>query len=146
MRLPPSPERDWRHDSAKTNAGRGRWRGSAARGLHVQPFRTTTRYAGALSAFAFGFLALSSAALALTPVGVRTSGLIELEPAAAPGYFASSQNSKHMRITSTPSSSLTALLVFASTRIARERASTEARSTERLSSLRSGVEVRATRT
>lgn len=67
--------------------------GRPSREVRKSNVRTTARYAGALSAFAFGFLATSSVALALTPVGVRTSALTELEPAAAPGYFAWSQNS-----------------------------------------------------
>jgi hypothetical protein len=67
--------------------------GRLSREVRKSNVRTTARYAGALSAFAFGFLAISSVALALTPVGVRTSALTELEPAAAPGYFAWSQNS-----------------------------------------------------
>jgi hypothetical protein len=64
-----------------------------SRDVRKSNVRPTTRYAGVLSGFAFGWLAVASVALAVTPVGVRTTGLTELEPAAAPGYFAWSQNS-----------------------------------------------------
>ena len=50
--------------------------------------------AGAVSVLALMCLASASSALALTPVGVRTSRLIEVEPAAALGYFVWTQNSK----------------------------------------------------
>jgi hypothetical protein len=53
----------------------------------------------AVSLAVAGVLALTcltsaTSALALTPVGVRTSRLIEVEPAAAVGYFVWTQNSK----------------------------------------------------
>jgi hypothetical protein len=51
-------------------------------------------YAGAVSVLAVGCLAFASSALALTPVGVRTSNLVEVEPAAASGYLVWTQNSK----------------------------------------------------
>jgi hypothetical protein len=52
------------------------------------------RYAGVVPVLALVSLALASAALALTPVGVRTTRLTEVEPAAAQGYLAWTQNSR----------------------------------------------------